>query len=198
MPLFSPKMKNRVMLKYLFFSFVIFVFSGNSVYSQKIAISTNAVDYVNLFTLNGTFSYAVTRNMTMEISMRYNPFVYNLSDSDRQMQNKRLAFYTGMRYWPWHVYSGWFISGNMNYTRFNTGGIFSEKSYEGDAYALAFGGGYALMLSSKFNLDFALSVMAGYGRYRRYSCPSCGLVEANKKQVFIAPDNILVQLSYLF
>ena len=188
----NPFKKSKV-LKYLL-PFAILFFSGAELRAQKVALSTNIADYVNLFTLNGTVSCAASQKMTLELSARYNPFVYERSASDRQFQNKRISVYAGTRYWPWHVYSGWFVSGYVNFTRFNTGGLFSQKTYEGDS----FGGGYALMLSPRFNMDFALSLMAGYGKYRRYSCPSCGSVEAVKKQVFIAADNIIVQLSYLF
>ena len=196
-PLISSQKLNGVMIKYISLTLLLLL-SASRVYSQKMAVATNGADYLNLFTINGGFSFALSRSVTMEWSMRYNPFVYNLSGSRKEIQNKRLALYTGVRYWPWHVYSGWFIMGNLNFTRFNMGGIFSMKSYEGDAYALTFGGGYALMLSSKFNLDFAFSFMTGYSRYKRYGCTSCGPVEAKKKQLFITPDNIYIQLSYLF
>ena len=192
----NPFQKSKV-LKYLL-PLAILLFQGTGLRAQKMALSTNIADYVNLFTLNGAISCAASQNMTLELSARYNPFVYERSGSDRQFQNKRISVYAGTRYWPWHVYSGWFVSGYIGFTRFNTGGLFSQKTYEGDAYGLSFGGGYALMLSPRFNMDFALSFMAGDGKYRRNSCPSYGSVDAVKKQVFIAADNIVVQLSYLF
>ena len=78
------------------------------------------------------------------------------------------------------------------------GGLFSRSTYEGDAYGLTVGAGYALMLAARWNIDFGAGIMVGYTDYIKYDCPVCGKITGAKRGFIVAPDNLQIQLSYLF
>ncbi len=166
--------------------------------AQRMTASTNLLNYLNFGTINGEFGLALNQHLSLSIQVKYNPFIYIYNSGESQFQNKQLTAAGGLRYWPWHVWSGWFVSGTVGGTEFNRGGIISQETYEGSAVGVTLGGGYALMLNPHLNMDFGVGVMGGYADYVRYRCPKCGPVEMRQKRLFIAPNNILVQLSYLF
>lgn len=174
------------------------VFYSNSVQAQKVAISTNLLEYVNFGTINGEIGLGFSQHFSIYFQGKYNPFEYKFSSGNRQINNKQLSGAIGAKYWLWHTYSGLFVSGQLSLSKYNRGGITSVKTYEGDAVGITLGAGYALMIKEYLNLDFGLGIMGGYTNFIRYNCPSCGKINKKGKKLFIAPNNVLVQLSYLF
>ena len=105
--------------------------------AQNWAVSTNVMDYVSLGTINAQLSAGVGRRITIEGEARYNPWIFHKGDVSKQMQNKHQTYALGVRYWPWHIYSGWWITCMAQYQEYNWGGIFSPKTEEGDAFGLS-------------------------------------------------------------
>lgn len=173
------------------------LFSGN-IYGQRYSVATNLLGYANFGTINCEFGLGLSKHFSLYMQGKYNPFTYKYDNGQKQLQNRQLSVAAGARYWPWHTYSGWFVSGQIGYRAYNSGGIFSQSTYEGDAYGVTLGAGYALMVTDRINIDFGAGVMGGLTEYVKYACPKCGKMEEGGKKLFIAPDNILVQLSFLF
>lgn len=166
--------------------------------AQNWSVSTNLVDYVSLGTLNAEGGVGVGRRVTLQASARVNPWTFHKGDPDSQMQNRHQTYAAGIRYWPWHIYSGWWISGMAQYQEYNRGGIISQRTEEGDAFGMALGAGYALMLHENLNLDFGLVVWGGQKTYITYACPSCGRITGKGSRWFILPNEIRVALQYIF
>ncbi|MEG0519104.1 MAG: DUF3575 domain-containing protein [Bacteroidales bacterium] len=172
--------------------------------SQDFSLSTNVLGYLNFGTINGEFGLSVTPKWSIYLQGKYNPFTFTSKDKVQengylsQKQNRQLAAAIGAKYWFWHTNAGWFVSSQLNYIQYNTGGIFKSDTYEGDAYGVTLGAGYALMLTKHLNLDLGLGIMAGYTSYTKYLCPKCGKIVGRDKRVYVAPGNLLLQLSYLF
>ena len=166
--------------------------------AQDFSIATNLVDYVSLGTLNAEGGVGVGRRVTLQASARVNPWTFHKGDPDSQMQNRHQTYAAGIRYWPWHIYSGWWISGMAQYQEYNRGGIISQRTEEGDAFGMALGAGYALMLHENLNLDFGLGVWGGQKTYITYACPSCGRITGKGSKWFILPNEIRVALQYIF
>ena len=166
--------------------------------AQKWLVSTNIMDYASLGTLNVEGSYAPRRHISINASARVNPWTFFKGDFDRQMQNRHQTYAIGIRYWPWHIYSGWWISGMVQYQEYNRGGIISQKTEEGDAYGISPGAGYSLMLHEKLNLDFGLSFWTGQKTYVTYACPSCGKITEKGSKWFIMPNEVRVAIQYIF
>ena len=80
--------------------------------AQKMQLSMNTLDIMALGTLNLQFDYAVSRHWSIGMSGKYNPFKYNVSqEGNGQFQLQQRSIALNARWWPWHVYSGWWVSG---------------------------------------------------------------------------------------
>ena len=164
----------------------------SNAYAQNIHVATNLLDYLNFGTINGEFGLSPSPKWSFYIKGRYNPFSF---DINKRMQNRVAAVAIGAKYWFWYSNSGWFLNSHIGYSIYNTGGIINGYAYEGDAYGVTLGCGYALMLGKKWNVDFGFGIQGGYTSYTKYACPRCGEVMGNKKQIYLAPGGMMVQLS---
>lgn len=179
-------------------SLILFIIGSCATLSaQRLTVATNLVGYANFGTINGEIGLGISQHFSLYAQAKFNPFIYK-EGSDAQFHNKQLSLSAGCRYWFWHTWAGWFLMGQAGYSKYNTGGILSDESLVGDAYGVTLGGGYALMLTKRLNIDFGLGIMGGITDYTRYSCPKCGKLEERDKRLFVAPNNILIQLSYMF
>lgn len=86
----------------------------------------------------------------------------------------------------------------MRYQEFNSGGIISRSTKEGDRFGAGLYAGYTHMLSRHFNIEFGAGLWAGYELYRRYSCQACGLTEASGSRFFALPDDVKISIVYVF
>ena len=165
---------------------------ASAVHAQNMHLATNLLDYANFGTINAEFGLSPYPKWSFYIKGRYNPFTYRFNG---QKQNRVASCAAGAKYWFWYSNSGWFLNSNIGYSIFNTGGIINGYAYEGDAYSIAAGGGYALMLNERWNLDFGVGVQGGFANYTKYACPKCGKVELERKRFYVVPGAIMVQLS---
>jgi hypothetical protein len=166
--------------------------------AQNASVATNLVDYVSLGTMNAELSVGAGRHVSLSASARINPWTYHKGDPTKQMQNRHQTYTIGFRYWPWHIYSGWWISGAVQYQEYNRGGIISQRTEEGDAYGISPGAGYSLMIHENLNLDFGFSFWAGQKTYIAYACPSCGRIVEKGSKWFVMPNELRVALQFIF
>lgn len=167
-------------------------------WAQKYSVSTNAMQYVNFVTVNAELSMAVSRHWSVDAGARYNPFKFKLGKDHHDVTTKQRTFYAGARYWPWNVYSGWWVAGKAQMSEYNFGGLFKEETREGDRYGLGAAVGYSYMLSKHFNIEFGLGIWGGYDKFVKYTCPTCGVTKSSGEKAFILPDDVMVAFSYIF
>ena len=160
----------------------------------KGSISTNVAGYANLLTLNAEGSVPVSRRLTVNAGLKYNPFAFG----KEKFRNRQQAYYAGMRYWPWHSYSGWWMSGKIQYQEFNAGGLGRAETSEGDRVGLGLGAGFAYMVGKHFNVEFGASLWGGMEWFTTYSCPVCGDLEQSGRKIFILPCDVIIAISYIF
>ncbi len=160
--------------------------------AQNMHVATNLLDYLNFGTINAEFGLSPVPKWSFYIKGRYNPFTFPAGDN---LQNRTASVAAGAKYWFWYANSGWFLSSHIGYGIYNTGGIYSEHAYEGNAVSITVGCGYALMLGKKWNLDFGAGLQTGVTSYTKYSCPKCGRIMEKGSRMYIIPANIMVQLS---
>lgn len=165
-------------------------------WAQKWAVATNLVDYANFATLNMEGSVALDRHWSVEATAKYNPFQYTRGEAP--LSAKQQLYAAGTRYWPWHVYSGWWAAVRLQYQEYNRGGIRSPQTREGDRYGMGLSGGFSYMLHPRLNLDFGVGFWGGYDRYVVYSCPVCGITESGGEGGFLLPNDLMVSLVYVF
>ena len=166
--------------------------------ARKFSVSTNVLGYLYLGTLNMEASYGLSRHWSLNAGAKFNPFTFRLDGKDTQMQSRQQSYELGVRMWPWHVYSGWWVAAKAKYQEYNTGGIFSRKTEEGDGFGIGFSAGYSYMVHPHLNLEFGLGLWSGIKKYAVYDCPSCGLTTDSGTKGFILPNELLLSLVYVF
>ena len=165
--------------------------------AQRFSVGTNAVDWLSLGTINAEASVAVSQHVSMHVGAELNPWTFGAGSQQRQFEARQNSYWAGARYWPWHVYSGWWWGGDFRYSVYNIGGIIKRDAEEGDAYGAGAYGGYSIMLGPTWNLDLGFGVWGGYKKYNSYSCPLCGVKTEEGEKVFFLPDaRIAIQLIF--
>ena len=166
--------------------------------AQELALSTNLMGYLNFGTLNFEASYALARHITVNAGVKYNPFSFPSDKYGDRMQYRQQTYSIGARYWPWYVYSGWWMSAKAQYSEYNTGGIRSAETTEGDRLGAGLTAGYSYMLHPHFNIEVGAGVWVGSDRYTQYTCPTCGRIVERGDRFFILPNDIIVSFMYVF
>lgn len=170
---------------------------STSLFAQRFSVGTNAVDLLSLGTLEAEASVAVSQRFSLHVGAELNPWTWNSQNEDRQLQNRENSYWGGVRFWPWHVYSGWWAGIDGRYSIYNRGGIFKRQTEEAEAYGGGLYGGYSIMLSDMWNLDLGLGAWGGWKTYTIYACPKCGVIQEQGAKVFIVPDvRVAIQLIF--
>ncbi len=185
------------MRKILLLSAALLICIVQNASARKWSVGTNAGTWADLGTMNVEGSVALSRNFTLLAGVGYNPWMYRNTGGER-FQNKRREAELGFRWWPWHVYSGWWLGCNAQYREYNQGGVISSETEEGNAVGMALSAGYTLMLHKNFNMEFGLGLRAGHTEYVTYSCPQCGRVTDEGKKWFILPDDMVISFVWVF
>lgn len=165
-------------------------------FGQNMSVSTNLADYAMLGTFNAGASVSVARHWSLDAAVKYNPFKYGEDNNIKQYRQRMVN--VGARWWPWYVFSGWWIAGKAQYQEFTKGGFVSEETSEGDRYGGNFSAGYSYMIGKHLNMDFGLGMWGGYEKYVTYACPRCGAIVDEGEKYFILPSDIIVSLTYIF
>ena len=165
--------------------------------AQRFTVGTDGMGWLALGTVNADASVAVSRNVSLHAGAALNPWTYRKDNPDKQLQLRQLTVWGGARWWPWHVYSGWWAGMDARYMVYNAGGIIKRETEEGDAYGARIWGGYSVMLSEHWNLDMGVGAWGGWKKYTVYSCPSCGVTLEQGGKVFVLPDaRVAIQLIF--
>lgn len=183
-------------MKYIGVLLVLLLASRFDAAAQKWSLSTNAVDYLCLATLNIEASYAPAQHWSITATAKYNPFTWH--NRNGQFQAKQQCYSVGTRYWPWHCYSGWWVALKVQYQEYGMGGIVSRRTEEGDRVGAGIAAGYTYMLHPHWNLDFGVGMWAGRKWYSAYSCPRCGMLLEKGSKGFVLPNDLTIAVCYVF
>ena len=123
------------------------------------ALSLNLADYADWGTVQGDIQYGISRHVSIDAGARFN----------RQDQ----VFSAGARWWPWYIYSGWWVKG------------LAQVASAGEAYGAGLSLGYSLILTSWLNLDLGVGGWAG----RKES--------EGVRSWFIAPNGVTAALMFV-
>ena len=89
-------------------------------------VGTGATLYANIGTMNLEASCGIARRWTVTAGVEYNPFSWG--EGIHEKTNRQRSLEAGARFWPWHIYSGWWMAGKLKYQEYNRGGIFSPQA----------------------------------------------------------------------
>lgn len=175
--------------------------------AQTWAVAVNAADAIDLGTIGIEGSAAVGQHWSIHAGAKVNPWTFNkhntwnglFSEPDPdQKQDRKQVYAIGARWWPWNVYSGWWVGAKAQYQEYNRGGILTKTAEEGDAFGAALAGGYSLMLKEHWNLDFGLGVRGGWTKYRKFAYPENGKIIEEGHKWFFLPNEVILSLVYIF
>ena len=176
--------------------------------AQSFSLSTNLLDWANLGTANLQAGLSFSRHLTLHAGVRYNNWNFGSEDKGNEFQNRARGAALGVRYWPWNVYSSWWVGARAKVEEYNRGGLFGKPlTEEGVAAGVGVAFGYSRMLTDRWNLDFGLGFWGGRTRYTQYRCPRCGRVLPaedgtslrDRDKWFLLPsDEIQISLTYIF
>lgn len=177
--------------------------------AQRVSVSTNCVEWLNLGTLNLEAGVAVEQHFSIHAGFRFNNWTFRkgspedrftdpIGDSEKQFENRKQAYAAGVRYWPWYVYSGWWFYFHGQWMEYNRGGLFQHSAEEGTAVGGGLGIGYTYMLNKHWNIEFGASVWGGKKDYTKYRCTNCGAITDKGKKAFVALDDVYVSFSFVF
>ena len=195
----------RRIILVLFSSLVVLFSFQNKAEAQRFSIGTNGIDWFSLGTMNVEAGVAVAQKWSLHVGAELNPWTWRGGNAEtplaerqqKQLQARQMSFWGGVRFWPWHVYSGWWAGVDGRYSVYNVGGIFSRDTEEGKAYGGGIYGGYSIMINEWLNLDLGVGAFGGWKTYTSYACPVCGVITDEGGKMFIVPD-ARVAIQFIF
>lgn len=148
--------------------------------------------------LTGSFnvegSMALNRNWSVHLHGQWNPFTHK-----DNIKMKNVTVMPGVRYWFRETYGhSWFIGGNLIGSRFNVGGIFDNRRYDGRLWGGGISGGFSMPLAVRWNMEFELGVFAAYGSYDKFGCKKCDAKLSEKEGLIVGPSKAAVAFVFLF
>lgn len=166
--------------------------------AQKFAVSTNLVEWANFATANLDASLSVSQHISLFVGGRYNPWEFRTAKG-MQVYEKQKTAYAGFRYWPWYVYSGWWVGGKLRYSDFSYTGVIRPKLAEGKSVGAAVNFGYTWMIHERFNIEVGGGIWGGrHLDYAMYMTPENMLVKSEGPRNFVFIDDLSVSLMYVF
>ena len=168
--------------------------------AQRWTVSTNALSWASLGTINAEGSYSLSQNFSVNLGGSINPWEAS-SPTGVALLNKHYGGYLGIKYWPWHVYSEWWINAKVQYRNFEHLGILTQQLVTGDAVGGGLSAGYSFMLSNRFNLDVGAGFWGGkllnYKKYQGTQQMETEIEEQGSRTFFFL-DNMILSIIYIF
>lgn len=179
---------------------IMILLSGHfcDVQAQKVSLSTNLIDWANFGTANIEAGLSMSQHFSLMAGAQYNPWEFK-TPKGYDMYNKQTTAYAGVRYWPWYVYSGWWIGAKAQYSHSGRTGIWRPALEEKRSVGGGLSFGYTVMLHEHINLEFGAGLWGGrHLDYTLYECPECMKVRDTGARYFIAPDDVSVSIMFVF
>ena len=166
--------------------------------AQKLSLSTNLVDWANFGTANIEAGVSISQHFSAMLGGHFNPWKFK-TGSGNDIFNKQTTGYVGVKYWPWYVYSGWWLGTKVQYASISRSGIWRPALEERSSIGAGLSFGYTVMLNKNLNLEFGAGVWGGkHLKYAIYECPKCMRLREQRSFNFIHPDDISISLTYVF
>ena len=179
--------------------FCISVLAVDNAIAQNVSLSTNFVEWANLGTVNVEAGLSVHRNISLHVGAKYNPWEFRTAQLNLDLYNKQTTGYLGVRYWPWYVFSGWWIGARAKISDYANTGIWRHALNQGVAVGGGLSFGYTLMLHERLNIEFGAGVWGGRRlKYDLYCCPECMVLRESGARNFLSYDDVSVSLMYIF
>ncbi|MBP1644794.1 MAG: outer membrane protein/peptidoglycan-associated protein [Bacteroidetes bacterium] len=165
----------------------------------SLAVKTNLV-YAAVITPNIALELPVKKKFSIELSSTYNAW-----DMKGNVKWKNMVVMSEIRFWPKKTMQGMFYGLNVNWSKYNIGGIIMP--YYGDAHYYRYDGwtagvgisaGYMWYWSSHWSFEANIGIGVNYTSYDKYLQPVCGAYWGSFKNILIMPTKIGLSFVYKF
>lgn len=167
-------------------------------------LSTNLFDWADFGTINIDAAYSFSRHFSAQIGAKFNGWQFKNPDGPTYLtKNQQKSVSLGFRYWPWYVYSGWWICLKGQYCDFSECGVWRQPLDEGKAVGAGLSTGYTIMIGEHFNIELGAG---GWGgkllEHNLWNCPDEKAEGAEPRvsgpKTFIAVNDLNISLHWLF
>lgn len=177
---------------------IMFLLKTEVLQAQSFSVSTNIADWANFGTVNLEAGMSVSRHFSIVAGGHYNPWEFQ-SSKGYDMHNRQTTGYAGARYWPWYVFSGWWVGAKLQYSSFSRTGIWRPALEQGRSLGAGLSLGYTIMLHKNLNIELGAGLWGGrHLEYTLYECPECMRIRENGPRGFISPDEVSLSIMYIF
>lgn len=171
--------------------------------NSAFSISTNLFDWADLGTINLDAGFALSRHFSLQAGVKYNPWSITPSKGEYSLiQNQQLSGSLGMRYWPWYVFSGWWICAKAQYCDFSETGIWRPALDTGKAVGGGLSTGYTILMTKHFNIELGAGFWGGkLLEHNLYHCPDpvhTDFPRESGPKSFIAINDVTISLQWVF
>lgn len=164
----------------------------------KFGIATNALEWANFGTVNLEAGLGVSRHFSIQVDGRYNPWTFG-GKSDLPTYYHQTSASVGARWWPWYVFSGWWVGAKAKYSDVEKTGIWRPALEKTSSIGAGLSVGYTLMIHEHFNIEFGAGFWGGtHYKYNLYDCPKCMKIRESGSKAFIGVDMVSVSFMYVF
>lgn len=172
--------------------------AGLSAGNTKFAISTNVLEWANFGTINVDLGLGFSRHFSVQAEARYNPWNFS-AKNDMPVYNHQTTVSAGVRWWPWYVFSGWWVGVKARYSDMGRTGIWRPALEKTSSVGAGLSVGYSLMVHKHFNIDFGAGFWGGaHYKYNLYDCPKCMKLRTSGAKGFVGVDMVSVSFMYVF
>ncbi len=166
--------------------------------NKKFALSTNALEWANFGTINFDAGMGISRHISLQLEARYNPWNFS-GKTELPVYNHQMTVAAGMRWWPWYIFSGWWIGAKARYSDIGRTGIWRPALEKKSAAGAGLSFGYTFMVHKNFNIELGAGFWGGaYFKYNLYDCPKCMELRTSGARPFIDVDMVSVTFMYVF
>lgn len=170
-----------------------------SAMAQKVELESNAVSLIDLGTLSLEAGMSVAQHFSLHVGGKYNPWTFKLESPSLLVKDQHKVCYAGVRYWPWYVFSSWWVSMKVEYLDFLQTGVWRPAVESGRGVGVGLGVGYTKMLGEHFNLDVGIGGIGGWlFEYMLNNSQNYTSVRDSGARHFIYPDGLQVGIMYVF
>ena len=164
----------------------------------SLAIKTNLLYWLTT-SPNGAIEFRLAPKWSLDISVGWNPWVWN--------DNTSLRHWVVMpegRYWLCQTFEGHFFGLHALYGRYNMGNweLFKKKeiydhTYKGWGAGVGVAYGYHFPLGKRWGLELEAGLGYVYLKYDKYRCQECADYEGNYKRHYFGPTKAAINLIYM-
>lgn len=178
------KLISKLLLCFTFFT--LFTQLG---YSQTKSVGVN-IALLSAGILNTELSVGVKSRISIHMPLTWSGFVVS-----NEFSLKNYSVSPGVRFWSWHIYSGFFAGTNLGFANYNA--VINKRRYCGNTFFTSLSAGYSKMVSQKLNIEGEFGLGA-FGVWQDvFESGKCGEFLRYSEKIAILPSKISISLIYI-